>query len=374
MSGLFEYDPGLLSALDSSEAQIQIVSLKELQPVVEKMMSSTADMLAVMDNQREAYEKLSAGEASILPIQTVGQPPFARLIAGKDAQVCVKTGYLREDDYYVSKVAGGGGAFAGNTGMLLLFSQKTLKLEKMLLDEGVLTEIRTAAASALASSAMMPAADVSDMAYFGCGIQTIWQLRFLTAVFKSRARPLPIVHLKTRSPASALKFIESMRSSACALDREWTIVPLEAANLKRCNLVHTCTTNRGEPLFSLADLAPNVHITAVGADSPGKRELALDIIEAAELCVTDSLVQTCERGEFQHYIQAKGLDMDERVLRAKFVEMGDFLSPKNRGKYCELRADGKEAITVFDTSGVAVQDVSIAKLAAQMLDIMRSKL
>lgn len=355
MASLLEYDPGLLKVL-ASAPDASYVTLKELTPVIEAMM---ADVPRVLANQRDAFLRLQ--EASIMPIQTIGQPPYGQLKAGKDAQVCIKTGYLQGDLYFVAKVAAGGGEYAGNTGMMMLFSQRTLKLEKMLLDEGLLTEIRTAAASALASDCLMPK-KVTNLALFGCGIQSIWQLRFLAALFKVRGQQLPTVQLKTRSLASSVRFIEAMKGSACALDRNWRIVPL--VNARACELIHTVTTNRGpDPLLRLSDVHPGAHITAVGADSPGKFELDLAVIDRARLCLTDSLKQTAERGEYQHYIKAQG--WDEATMRAsgKFEELGAFLARRS--------AKRPEGISIFDSSGVAVQDVAIATLAVQMYDEMR---
>jgi len=331
--------------------------------VIEAMMADVPRLLA---NQRDAFMRLS--EASIMPIQTIGQPPHRMLQAGKDAQVCIKTGYLANDPFFVAKVAGGGGEYAGNTGMMLLFSQRTLKLEKMLLDQGVLTEIRTAAASALASDCLMPRT-VTNLALYGCGIQAVWQLRLLAALFAVRGRTLPTVQLKTRSAASCARFIQTMASSAYGLDRAWTILPLSES--RACELIHTVTCHRGdEPLLTLDEVRPEgAHITAVGADSPGKRELDLAIIDRAALCLTDSLKQAAERGEYQHYIRARGWDEEAMRSAGKFEELGAFLV---RSPAVPARPEG---ITIFDTSGVAVQDVAIATLAVQMMDeVRRSKL
>ena len=91
-----------------------------------------------------------------MPIQTVGQPPFGEVLAGSEAQMCVKTGYVKGDDIVATKVAGGGGNCPANTGIVMVFSQKTFRCETILMDECILTEIRTAAASCLVSRMMMP--------------------------------------------------------------------------------------------------------------------------------------------------------------------------------------------------------------------------
>eukprot|EP00930_Biecheleria_cincta_P100739 TRINITY_DN92356_c0_g1_i1.p1 TRINITY_DN92356_c0_g1~~TRINITY_DN92356_c0_g1_i1.p1 ORF type:complete len:387 (-),score=82.79 TRINITY_DN92356_c0_g1_i1:9-1169(-) len=382
-SGLLDYDEGLLKVIEGDAPQVQIITLNQLQPAIERMMNDSAVLQRVLACQEQAYRAISAGEVSIMPIQTVGQPPFANLTAGKDAQVCVKTGYLKGDTHFVAKVAGGGGDHGGNTGMLLLFSQKTLKLEKMLMDEGILTEIRTAAASVLATSKLLHKdIEVDSVGFYGSGIQAIWQLRFLNMFFKQR-RPgskLPDVFIKSRSSESASRFIEKMKTSHCALDCEWKLLPMSQESLRKCQLIHTCTCNRNTPLFKLDDLSPHVHITAVGTDSPGKIELELDVIEAATLRVTDSYNQAVERGEFQHWCKEKSIKNGEELKKSGLViEFGDWLSKPEADRFRPTKrskldsGDGatlspwETGISIFDTSGVAAQDVAIAQLAASLL-------
>lgn len=72
-----------------------------------------------------------------------------------------------------------------------------------------------------------------------------------------------------------------MSESSCPVDREWQITPAELKDFKECQLIHTLTTSR-TPLLKLDDIGKDVHISAVGADSPGKCELDMDIVEKAE--------------------------------------------------------------------------------------------
>lgn len=153
--GLFEYDGDLMATLgpppttkDSSNSnnqqQPKLVSFKE----IAKLFSDDNEnnLKPLIDMQKQAFLMFSQKKVSILPIQTIGQTPAASLTAGPDAQCCIKTGYIENDDYFVTKAAAGGGKFAGNTGTVLLFEQKTMRLKYILQDEGILTEMRTAAA------------------------------------------------------------------------------------------------------------------------------------------------------------------------------------------------------------------------------------
>ena len=85
-----------------------------------------------------------------------------------DAQACIKSAYVNGGEVFVTKVASGGGG--QNSGLVLVFSQRTFRPEAILLDDGWLTELRTAAAGALAARLFAPA-DLTAVAVIGCGIQ-----------------------------------------------------------------------------------------------------------------------------------------------------------------------------------------------------------
>merc|ERR1712227_418429 len=109
----------------------------------------------LFENQKAAYIAYSNEKVSTCPIQTLGQLPLGKLLGGEHSQTCVKTGYVEGDSVYVIKVAAGGAVGFGNYGLMLAFSQTSLSLETMLLDNGVLTEMRTAATSVLASRILL---------------------------------------------------------------------------------------------------------------------------------------------------------------------------------------------------------------------------
>jgi len=215
-----------------------------------------------------------------------------------------------------------------------------------------LTEIRTAAATALASRYFLPK-KVTRIGLFGGGVQAFWQLRFLTLVTDCRD-----VVLKTRSRSTAEAFLRKMKSNP--LDAQWRITVADDDAMdafKGCQLVHTLTTSR-EPILLAKhlDLSQDVHISAVGADSPGKRELGSCILKCADIIACDSLVQTIERGEGQFCNQ---------MQRASIVEIGTLLAKSD--KIPPYQAD-KPRLTIFDSSGIALQDVCIAKALCQLLE------
>ena len=175
----------------------------------------------------------------------------------KGAQVCIKTGYTKDGDKMISKVAAGGGEETGNTGVVFVFDQKTLRLDTVLCDEGLLTEVRTAAACAYASRFILGdrTNHIGKIGIVGGGVQAVWQLRLLGAgVVPSSCRTVVV---KTRSRESADAFMQRMKTSSYPPDREWEFEHYESVvdgghGFKECQMIHTLTQSPA-PVLSLDD-------------------------------------------------------------------------------------------------------------------------
>ena len=115
-----------------------------------------------------------------------------------------------------------------------------------------------------------------------------------------------------------------------------------------CNLIITATPTK-TPLLTADHVKPGTHITAMGSDSPGKQELEPGILEKADLIVADSILQCRERGEIVHGLTS-GLINEKDI-----IELGTILDEKASGRTAESQ------ITIADLTGVAVQDIQIAK-------------
>lgn len=380
MASLSAYDPSLqINALSDPP---KLVSFEEIQTVLAKILSTKEGLESILSSQMEAFQLSSASpsKCASLPIQTAGQAPYPALLAGKDAQVCVKTGYATGDAVLVSKCAAGGGDYSGNTGSVSVYDQKSLRLKAVLCDEGLLTEIRTAAAAVVATRAAILAAGsdakVSKLGIVGGGVQAIWHLRLLAA--SGTIDPTnTIVVVKTRSEASAKKFMQQMKSSPYALDQQFIIESYSAtgARLKGCEVIHTVTPSRS-PVLTLQDIdLPKdgniefLHISAIGSDSPGKNEIALDVLEEANICLIDSLLQTRERGEFQPARWEGSQNKPKFSLReigapgVLDIDSGAMLLAGSKAGI-----DLKHGFfSIFDSSGMAIQDVQMAKMIAQNL-------
>ena len=115
-----------------------------------------------------------------------------------------------------------------------------------------------------------------------------------------------------------------------------------------CDLIITATPSK-EPLLKKERLKRGTHITALGSDSPGKQELDHGIFAKADLIVADSKLQCLERGEIHHA-------MKHGVIKENDIkELGSLIGTD------EFFDRDEDQITIADLTGVAVQDIQIAK-------------
>ena len=284
----------------------------------------------------EGFVAYSEGRAVVPP---VGEMIFE----SPPGDVHIKYGYIRGDDYYVIKIASGFtdnprlGLPSGN-GMMLLFSQKTGELECLLLDEGYLTNLRTAAAGAVAAKYLAPT--------------TAWKVGILGAGIQGR---MQLEHLRrVRDFDQAVVWgINAEELAAYRRDMEprgfRVRTTLEAEEVAASsNLIVTCTPSR-RPLLRAEWIRPGTHITAVGSDTSEKQELDPHILGNADLVVVDSLSQSELRGEV---FKAVGAGV---IGRDNLVELGRVIADPGS------RRPSEEAVTVADLTGVAVQDIQISK-------------
>jgi len=295
------------------------------------------DLLPMIE---QAFAGYSAGRAVV--------PPVGELLLEK-GEVHIKYGYLRDDRYYVIKVASGfyDNAELGlpsSNGLMLVFEQRTGELACVLLDEGRLTDVRTAVAGAVGGKHLAPKR-VERIGIVGTGIQAHLQLEHLLPVVSCRD-----VLVWGRGQAQIDRYMADM--SPFGFRIEGTLRAEDI--LSACSLVVTTTPSQ-QPLLHVSSLQPGTHITAVGADTPEKQELDAGILARADIVVADSISQCRERGEIHQALQAKAICED------KLVELGDVIAGRAQGRTSD------EQISVVDLTGVAVQDVAIASAVFEAL-------
>jgi ornithine cyclodeaminase len=211
----------------------------------------------------------------------------------------------------------------------------------VLLDEGRLTDVRTAVAGAIGAKYLAPT-PVTKIGVLGTGTQARLQVKHLAALTACRD-----VVAWGRSSAGLERYVEAMAADGFSV----TTVAEPGAVLASCNLLIT-TTPATEPLVMAGDVRPGTHINAIGSDTPSKQELHEDVLAKANLVVTDSRAQSTTRGEIARAVRAGSID------KAEIVEIGDIILERETG-----RTSGDQ-ITVFDSTGVAVQDIQIATAVA----------
>ena len=311
-----------------------IVTWREIEPTLRGI-----DLLEEMSLGFQAY---SSGRCVV--------PPVGELLLDQSrGEVHIKYGYVRGEEHYVIKVASG---FPGNPalglpvgdGLMLLFRQDNGALARVLLDEGHLTDERTAAAGALASKTLAPPA-VEGVGIMGTGVQARLQAAHHACVF-----PEAELLIWGRDPG---------KSAACQAElsemglRARAVQDVES--LCKESQVIVTTTAAKESVLASDWVQAGTHVTAVGSDTPEKQELEVGLLTRADKVACDSLEQCRLRGEVSQALRAGALGEEE------VVELGAILSGDADGR------GGPEEVTICDLTGVAVQDLRIAEAVHRAL-------
>lgn len=313
--------------------EITIVNESELRTLVQL----DHDAIACVERAFEA-----------LATQPVIMPPILRLdIEDSNGEVDVKTAYVPGIDSFAIKISPG---FFDNpklglpsvNGLMVLFSAKTGLVEAVLLDNGYLTDVRTAAAGAVAAK-RLAREDARTAGIIGAGVQAGLQLEALTLV-----RPIERAKVWARDEAKATSFAKKISDK---IGIEVEPVPSAEAAVRSNDIVVT-TTPSTKPLIESDWLSSGQHITAMGSDAEHKNELSPTIIKTAARYVCDRREQCARLGELHHALKAGLIDPG-----TTFPELGEIIAAKSTGR------PSADAITIADLTGTGVQDTAIATFA-----------
>ena len=308
-----------------------VINLEQIKNIVKEV-----DLISAME---QGFIQYSNGNTVV--------PPVGELLFDEPkGEAHIKYGYIKNDDYYVIKIASGFYqnpqlGLASSQGLMLLFDQKTGVPKAVLLDEGHLTDLRTAAAGALVAKYFAPR-DIKAIGIIGTGIQAKLQLLHLQKHTPSRQ-----MWLWGRNKANVEKFKEEL---ACDFDIHIAASPGEVA--QNSNLIVT-TTPSEIALLNADDVQAGTHITAVGSDTVDKQELDSQLLSKAEIVVVDSIPQSQSRGEVYRAVQ------DGAIAESKVTELGLAIQKPS------LQRTSEDQITIADLTGVAVQDIMISKAVYQ---------
>jgi len=206
-----------------------------------------------------------------------------------------------------------------------------------LMGAGALTDIRTGAAGGVAAK-HMARKDSRVVGLVGCGRQAVTQLQALLALFSVDAVK---VAGKTREDAERF-----CRETSAIIGKSVKMTPCDVREACEADIVVTTTPARA-PVVMDGWVRPGTHITAVGADAPGKQEIESSLLARA-LVIVDKKEQAVHSGEVNVPL-ATGALKPEGIAG----ELGNVILGKLPGR------TSPEEITLFDSTGLAVQDVAV---------------
>jgi ornithine cyclodeaminase/alanine dehydrogenase-like protein (mu-crystallin family) len=208
-----------------------------------------------------------------------------------------------------------------------------------LIDARSVTALRTGAVAAVATAALARG-DARTVGVIGCGLHGAWAARCLAAAGFGAG-----VCADPRADAAG--------RLAAELGSGWTASP--RAEALAADVV-CCVTPGAEPVVDVADLRPGLHLNMLGADGPGKAEATIDAVARCTL-FCDEWMQASHGGELTGAVEAG------RVRREQVRDLGAVLAGEAPGR------SSAEEVTLFDSTGLAIQDLAVAAAA---LDALRA--
>ena len=290
---------------------------------------------AAIDVVENAFATLARGGVEMPPILSMHMPDV-------NGEVDVKTAYVPGLPGFAVKISPGffdnpAKGLPSTSGLMVVLSAQTGRVSAVLLDNGYLTDLRTAAAGAVAAR-HLARRDAAKVAIFGAGMQARMQLQALRLV-----RPVDRAVIWARDPAKAQALAREM--TAAGLPTRAEADPEAAA--RSADIIVTTTAAR-QPILQAGWLQPGQHVTAMGSDQPGKNELDPQCLKRADLYVADRLGQTRLMGELRAALAAGTIAEDG------LPELGQIITGQHPGRL------STDQITIADLTGTGIQDTAIA--------------
>jgi alanine dehydrogenase len=220
------------------------------------------------------------------------------------------------------------------TGLVLL-SDASNGMLRAVLDAAAVTSLRTGAAAVLAAETL-GRSDAKTAAVVGVGVNG----KAAARTFLARGREV------------ALHDVDPKRADQAADELGATVATREEA--LAADLLVTMTPGH-EILLREGSLQPGQHVSLMGADGPGKAEIGVDeLLRTRIFC--DDWEQASHNGELAHALAAGGITQDD------VTQLGDVLAGTAPGR------QSKDDITIFDSTGLAIQDLAVALAAMERAD------
>lgn len=305
--------------------------------VTKEEILANVDKHAALAAIEDGFRSFARGHAQVGAVAHLGFPAFA-------GECHVKSAHVEGDDVFTVKLATGfygnpGRGLPSSNGFMAVISATTGRPLAILQDDGALTDLRTALAGVIATRLCMRTG-AKVLGIVGSGIQARLQAELICEMLGVST---VVVWARSNGKATAL----AGRLSEGLPGVVVTTVESPADLCAEADVIATATASR-QAIIHSDWVTPGTHITAVGADAPGKQELDSALFARANLVIADSITQCVAHGEAANAV------MDGTMLQSKLVALGDALAgaPLQRSD-----AD----ITIADLTGVAVQDAAIAK-------------
>ena len=218
---------------------------------------------------------------------------------------------------------------------ILIYNDPDTGYPLTIMDASEITAFRTAATSTIASK-YLARKDSQTLGIVGAGYQAYHHIKAHQELFKFKE--ILVSDITPRAVGRLIDSLPNLPLRACAIDE--TV---------KSDIVCTLTPAR-QPVIQKKWLIPGTHINAVGADAEGKEELEPAILENA-MVVVDDLRQAIHAGEINVPV-AKGLYKKEQI----YATLGEIIMGTKPGR------TNNEMITVFDSTGLAIEDIAVARL------------
>ncbi len=299
------------------------------------VLDSSAILVAVdaaeaVERTRDAFLRHAAGEWEMPPKLYVDAPPN-----GDFRAMPARGGGLAIVKWVTSFPANPARGLPVVAGALLVSSDETGEL-LAILDTAAVTSLRTGAAAAVSAQALARSG-AATAGIVGCGVNGSWAARCLAAVGYGAGVCADARPEAAESLATELGWEAGSNAEALACDVVVTVTPGDS------------------PVITADLLHPGIHLAALGADGHGKAEVEEDAINRCRL-FCDQWEQASTGGELGGPVE-RG-----QVVRSDVTDIGAVLAGTARGRQSD------DEITLFDSTGLAIQDLGIALAVVEALD------
>jgi ornithine cyclodeaminase/alanine dehydrogenase-like protein (mu-crystallin family) len=285
-----------------------------------ELILETVDARTAIDRVRDAFVRHHRGEW-VMPSKVYLQsPPYGdfRAMPARGGDIAMLK--------WISSFPGNPERGLPTVIGLLIVSDAQTSEPMAILDAGAVTALRTGAVAAVAAEAL---AQGRTAAVIGCGVNGTWAARCLHAAGFGPGTAYDENPEAATRLASELGWRAGTKRDALAAD------------------VITCVTPGHQVVLDAGDLRPGSHLNMLGADGPGKAEATVGAVASCAL-FCDEWAQASHGGELTGAIEA-GL-----VTRDKVTDLGAVLTGEATGR------PGSQSVTLFDSTGLAIQDLAIA--------------